>query len=183
MKNKEVAEKKEIKKNENGFTLKEVATTLLLAIVASFVIMSFFRMTVVNGHSMDSTLYDSQRLVLSVRAYDHKTPEYKDIIVVEREDLSVRYLIKRVIGLPGDKVAIKDNQLYINDEVVYENYILEEMNTPDLEVVIPEGKVFVMGDNRNNSLDSRNLNVIGLINIDDILGKTIFSISGFKTIE
>lgn len=174
---------KEKENTSNGFSLKEVATTLLLAIVASFIIMSFFRVTVVNGHSMDNTLYDNQRLLLSVRAYDHKDPEYKDIVVIERDDLSVRYLIKRVIGVPGDTVEIKNNKLYINGEAIYEDYIREEMLTDDLSVTIPEGKIFVMGDNRNNSLDSRNMNVIGLIDYDEILGKAIFSLSGFKAIE
>lgn len=171
------------KAKENTINFKDILITIALSIAMSFLITSFIRVTVVNGHSMDSTLYDGQRLVLNLRAYDKHDPEYKDIVVVERDDLSVHFLIKRVIGTPGDKITIKDNKLYINDELIKEDYINEEMDTEDLEVEIPEGKVFVMGDNRNHSIDSRNINVIGLINIDDIVGKAVFSISGFKAVE
>lgn len=179
-------EKTKTKQNEkdNKITIKDILITLVLSVAISFALMSFFRITVVNGHSMDNTLYDGQRLVLNVRAYDNKAPEYKDIVVVKRDDLSVKYLIKRVIGTPGDKITIKDNKLYINDELMYEDYIREEMVTDDLEVVIPEGKIFVMGDNRNHSLDSRSTNVIGLIDYEEeVLGKAVFSISGFKSIK
>lgn len=175
---------KQKEKDNNKITIKDIIITLILSVAISFALMSVFRITVVNGHSMDNTLYDGQRLVLNVRAYDNKEPEYKDIVVVERDDLSVKYLIKRVIGTPGDKLVIKDNKLYINDELIYEDYIREEMVTDDLEVVIPEGKIFVMGDNRNESLDSRSINVIGLIDYEEeVLGKAVFSISGFKSIE
>lgn len=172
----------EVKKS-NKISLKDIICTLVLSIAISLAIMAFFRLSVVNGHSMDNTLYNGQKLVLDVKAYDRHVPEYKDIVVIKRDDLSVKYLIKRVIGVPGDKLVIKDNKLYINDKQIKENYIKEDMVTDDLEVKIPENKVFVMGDNRNNSLDSRNINVIGLIDYDDLLGKAIFSISGFKSVK
>lgn len=175
-------ENKQTKKSQNEITIKDIVMTLAIAIAMSFFLSSFFRLTVVNGHSMDSTLHDGQRLVLNLKAYAKEEPDYKDIVVIEREDLSVQFLIKRVIGTPGDKVTIKDNQLYINDELIKEDYINEDMMTDDLEIFVPEDKVFVMGDNRNHSVDSRSV-VIGLIDIDDIVGKAVFSITGFKAVE
>lgn len=165
-------------------TFIEVIKTLVVAVLMSLIILQFFKLNTVVGHSMDSTLYDGQRLVLSLKAYENKAPEYKDIVVVERDDLSVKYFIKRVIGIPGDTIEIKDNQLYINGELINEDYINEPMVTEDLLIEVPEGKVFVMGDNRNHSLDSRNINVIGLIDYEEeILGKAVFSLSTFEKID
>lgn len=154
--------------------LKDLIITIMLGITLSIVILSFFRITTINGHSMDNTLYDGQRLILSMKSYSFgKTPEYKDVIVFERKDLSTRYLVKRVIGVAGDRVAIKDNQLYINNKLINEDYIKEPMNMDDLDIVVPEGKVFVMGDNRNNSIDSRKC-IIGFVDIEDeICGKVL----------
>ena len=96
--------------------VKDLLMTVVFALALSTIILTFFRITNVQGQSMDSTLHDGQRLILSLKSYSFgKTPEYKDIIVFERKDLSTRYLIKRVIGVAGDHIVIKDNQLFIND--------------------------------------------------------------------
>ena len=162
--------------------LKEMFLIAIITISISAVIMSFVRVINVNGVSMENTLYNGQKLILDLKAYKNKEAEYKDIVVIKRDDLEVKHIIKRVIGTPGDKIVIKNNELYINDKLIEEDYIKEKMNTADLEIVIPEGKLFVMGDNRNNSLDSRNL-AIGLIDNEDVLGKIVFSISTFKVIN
>lgn len=173
-----------MKGNSNAkITFLEIIKTLSFAMLLSVVLLQFFRFNTVVGHSMDSTLYDGQRLILNLKAYSNKEPEYKDIVVVKRDDLSVKYLIKRVIGLPGDTIEIKDNQLYINGKLTDEDYINEPMQTDDLYIEVPEGKVFIMGDNRNHSVDSRNINVIGLIDYDEILGKAVFSFSTFELIN
>ena len=93
------------------------------------------------------------------------------------------YIIKRVIGQGGDKIEIKNNRVYLNDEVLDEPYINEPMNkNEDIRITVPKGYLFVMGDNRNNSLDSRS-NEIGLINVDkEVVGKAIFSLSSFSGI-
>lgn len=155
--------------------MKDMIITIVVALTLSAMVLIFFRFTTIDGHSMDNTLYDGQRLILSMKSYAFgKTPEYKDIIVFERKDLSTRYLVKRVIGVAGDRVSIKNNQLYINNELINEDYIKEPMKeTDDMDIVVPEGKVFVMGDNRNHSIDSRKY-IIGFVDIEnEICGKVL----------
>ena len=88
------------------------------------------------------------------------------------------YIIKRVIGIGGDHIDIKDNQVYLNGKLLEEDYINGVMtNNEDMSIDIPEGKVFVMGDNRNNSLDSRRL---GYFDFDeDVIGKVFFTVPFF----
>ena len=170
-----------LKKNEDKLNIKEIVLTLGLGIFLAIIFMQIVRVTDVNGHSMDSTLYNGEKLLLNRMAYVNSEPKYKDIVVVERDDLSVKYIIKRVIGEAGDTIEIKDNQVYKNGKLLNEDYIKEAMvNNEDMKVTVPEGCVFVMGDNRNHSMDSRS-SIIGLINDKDIVGKAVFNISDFTT--
>ena len=164
--------------------IKEMGSTVLIAVIISAVILHFFSVVVVDGHSMDSTLYDNEKLLLFQQAYSEKhTPKRGDIIVIKKKVKDGDYIIKRVIGQGGDKIEIKNNRVYLNDEVLDEPYINEPMNkNEDIRITVPKGYLFVMGDNRNNSLDSRS-NEIGLINVDkEVVGKAIFSLSSFSGI-
>ncbi|MCC0727619.1 signal peptidase I [Clostridioides sp. ZZV14-6045] len=161
------------------FTFKDIIVTAILSVIAFLLISSVIRLTTVMGHSMDQTLYDGEKLIISKIAYNKEDPKYKDVVVIKRSDLNVKYIIKRVIAVEGDTLKIKNNKLYINDKLIEENYINEKMQTSDLEIKIPKDKIFVMGDNRNNSIDSRS-SIIGLIDQKDIEGKIIFNLSQFK---
>ncbi|MGX9757567.1 signal peptidase I [Clostridioides difficile] len=161
------------------FTFKDIIVTAILSIIAFLLISSVIRLTTVMGHSMDQTLYDREKLIISKIAYNKEEPKYKDVVVIKRSDLNVKYIIKRVIAVEGDTLKITNNKLYINDKLIEENYINEKMQTSDLDIKIPKDKIFVMGDNRNNSIDSRS-SIVGLIDKKDIEGKVIFNLSQFK---
>lgn len=146
----------------------------------------------VEGHSMEPTLNDSQRIYAwKLRHTLDKLPEYGDIVIIDSrvnrersliDDLKEHpviklfsgvqdeeiFYVKRVIGLPGDKIEIKDGQVYRNGEALHEPYIKEQMEIgPNQVWEIPAEHIFVMGDNRNHSNDSRN---IGPVPQDHIMG-------------
>lgn len=141
--------------------------SLAIAGALALVIHTFlFAVVIVSGPSMEPTLHNNERLIMNKIVYKYQEPARGDIIVFhanENEDY-----IKRVIGLPGDTVGYKDNQLYINNEQVNEPY-LTGVVTEDFEpVTVPEGEIFVLGDNRGNSTDSR---IIGPISRDEVVGR------------
>lgn len=156
-----------------------VIALLLALIVRKF----FFSPIIVDGPSMQPTLYDRDQMIVNKFIYNFKKPERFDIVIFHASE--EKDFIKRVIGLPGEHVAIQDNKLYINGEEVDQPFLRHNETTPiiypiitndfSLEMlpgnyeVIPEGYVLVLGDNRSNSTDSRS---IGLISMDQIVGKT-----------
>lgn len=174
--------------------LKSIVSTLLILlaapVIALFLTMFVFQSYEVDGPSMETALQDNDRLiVLKVpRTWARITgrpyiPTRGDVVVFEKEGISDygsesgRQLIKRVIALPGERVVISDGELTVynqahpegfqpDKEMDYGNSIPSTPGTADL--VVPEGHVFLCGDNRNNSLDSR---VFGPVPADDIVGK------------
>lgn len=133
----------------------------------------------VDGDSMNDTLINNDILILN--KMDKKYERF-DIIVINYNNTK---LVKRIIGLPGENIEYKDNTLYINDKGYKD---IETSRTKDFSIKelyevekIPEDSYFVMGDNRNNSLDSRDYRV-GFINKEDIVGVTIFRIYPFNSI-
>ena len=149
---------------------------LVITLMAAIVITSlFFRFSFVDGHSMDRTLSDGDTLVISNLFY---TPDYGDIVVIEYENNihEVKPLIKRVIGLPGDVIKVTaEGDVYRNGELLNEEkYVYLDgplFATLKGEWKVGEGEVFVMGDHRNDSMDSRE---IGPIKIDNIIGQAVF---------
>ena len=150
---------------------------LVVVVVILFLMIYIVSVTQVVGNSMYSTLKDGDVLILNKFKYRFFDIKRGDIISLENDD--TKYLIKRVIGLPGDSISIKDNTLYINGEVYIENYLEEGLVYDDFELsslgyqVIPDDMYFVLGDNRADSVDSRE---IGLVSKDDIIGKISFRI-------
>ena len=129
------------------------------------------------GSSMSPT-YESREVVILNKLH-YKLFKIKRFDIISFEYDSTKYLIKRVIGLPGDTVEYKDNVLYVNGEEIEEEYLTENIKTENFSLAslgyekIPEDMYLVLGDNREDSLDSRE---IGLISKKDILGKVSLKI-------
>lgn len=132
--------------------------TILAAMVMAWFITTFL---VVNAQvpsgSMENTVMTGDRLFANRLSYLFSKPERFDIVVFKFPDDESKLFIKRIIGLPGDRVEIRNNRIYINDstEPLDDSFIKEPMYTPDAVYCVPEGYYFMMGDNRNNSSDSR----------------------------
>lgn len=167
-----------MKKNKIISTM-EALKPIFIAVIISFIILCFVRLTVVNGQSMEPNLYGNQKLLLNVTAYTFSEPERGDIIVATPENFDMQ-IIKRVIGLPGETIEIHNNVIYINGEELEEPYIKEAMVTADIPAfTLAENEYFICGDNRNNSLDSRS-EILGPITKDEIFGKIIINFSKFE---
>lgn len=170
-----------VKKEKNE--LWEWSKALLIAFgIAAIIRFFLFTPIVVDGESMMPTLKNGDRMVVNKIGYMVGEPHRFDIVVFHAPEQ--KNYIKRVIGLPGDRVEYKNDQLYINGKAIPEPYldqykseITEGSLTDDFTLAetaaqvdkIPEGYIFVMGDNRRYSKDSR---LIGLVAIDEIIGNT-----------
>lgn len=141
-------------------------------IIIGLIFNRFFCVVIVDGLSMNPTLQDGQILV-GYKQYKGKLAP-GDVVVarITRFDTGEEeIIIKRVIATEGQVIKIRDGQVFVDDVELEEDYIKEKMHSSQsLEVVVPEGEVFVMGDNRNNSLDSR---IQGTISLEDILMKIL----------
>jgi len=161
----------------------EWTRTLVLAAAISLI----FRAYVVEARwipseSMVPTLKIGDRLFVDKISYRLHDIERGDIIVFEAPTSShlEEDLIKRVIGLPGDSVQIKDGIVYVNDQALDEPYEEEKPREDFAKIIVPEQSFFVMGDNRNNSNDSR---YWGCVPQDMVIGKAVFRFFPFDRIE
>lgn len=158
--------------------VKEYVPYLLLGVILALTIRLFISPTVVVGESMEGSLHDGDYLIVNKLAYSLDKPDYGDVVILDAEDVPGHDIyIKRVVGLPGDIIEVKDGELIRNGEVVKESYAKEKMESEDMTVTIPEEEVFVLGDNRNHSMDSR---LIGTLDYkEEVIGKAVLRVLPF----
>lgn len=146
---------------------------VIVAAVSYFVVAFVGQRTQVSGESMETTLADGDHLIVDKISYRFRDPKRYDIVVFPYRYEENTYYIKRIIGLPGETVQIADGYVYINGVLLDEHYGNEVMNNPGLAaepITLGADEYFVLGDNRNNSQDSRSANV-GVIHRDELLGR------------
>ena len=137
--------------------IRDVLTTILVAVVVFFILQVTIQVSVINGSSMEPDLQDGERLIINKAVYHFAEPARGDIIIFNPpENHSSVPFIKRIIGLPGDTVEIKNGQVIVNGEALTEPYIEEAPEYYMQKITVPDNSYFVLGDNRNLSNDSHN---------------------------
>lgn len=134
--------------------IREMLVTLTVALAMFMVLQLTIQSSVVVGSSMEPNLQDGQRLVVSKAAYFFKKPQRGDVVVFYSLSNQHTEFIKRVIGLPGDTVAVKDGTVLVNGNPVLEPHIADPPHYTLSPQTVSENSYFVLGDNRNNSNDS-----------------------------
>lgn len=170
--------------------MKEVLSTLLYllgVICLTYLIITFVgQRTEVSGESMEATLSDGDNLIVDKISYRFRDPQRYDIIVFPFQYLEDTFYIKRIIGLPGETVQIDTNgTIYINGEVLGETYGREVIRPENVgraiePITLGDDEYFVLGDNRNNSTDSRT-EIVGNIHRKDIIGRAWLRIWPFES--
>lgn len=166
------------------YTYEIVSTILFILMLYGFsrgITRYVLQRSVVEGSSMQDTLKDGDGLLIDKISYHFTELHRFDIVIFDYLHAKNTYYVKRIIGLPGERVLIQDGKVYIDGELLEEHPGREEIRNPgraNQEILLGENEFFVLGDNRNNSSDSRDPSV-GNVSLDQILGRVILRIYPF----
>lgn len=162
-----------------------------LGVLAALAVTAVFTVMTIRGSGMEPVLYDGDKVLINKIAYTKNAagdapeddPSVGDVVAfrssVYGEEGEGSILVRRVAGVPGDIVEIKDNMFYLNGKP-YDEYMKEPVSLEDMaEVELRDGEIFVLGDNRKSSMDSRN-EAIGVLKIDDCVGKIVLKWKGIR---
>ena len=171
-------------------TILEWVKTIVISVLIALLITTFIKPTLVKGYSMYPTISQNDYLVINKIPYLMNEPKYGDIVVFKSKLQTVegneKDLIKRVIGMPGDTLEIKDGKVYRNGKVITESYVYGGITPGEMAPTsVEKGMLFVMGDNRPNSLDSRDESV-GEVPMGKVMGKVLvrlFPINKIGTVQ
>ncbi len=155
-----------------GSALRELAETLILTLVIFLVIRFAVQNFRIEGLSMEPNFHDGQYLFVNKLLYMLQPPQRGDVVVFVPPNNNSRDFIKRVIGLPGDRIEIRSGAVFINGEALNETYPLNPASYSTGSLVVPPDEYFVLGDNRNYSSDSHSW---GTVSKKSIIGKAWFS--------
>lgn len=152
--------------------LLEWIVCIIVAVALALTFNTFVaQLIIVDGSSMAPTLHNGERMFVTRYTYRFRLPERGEVVILHYPDAGDRdNYVKRVVGLPGDTVEIQGGILYVNDQAIDEPYLAEPMEDGLAKLTVPEGCVYVLGDNRNISRDSRYFDV-GPIALDHLLGE------------
>lgn len=171
-------------KKSLGREILEWAVTIVAALAIAFVVRTFlFEPVRVDGNSMYGTLLDGEIMLVTKPEYLLGDPERFDVVICHYPGRGNTNFVKRVVGLPGDTVAVKGGYLYVNGEKYEEEYLINRPNYTIDEYVVPEGQYFVLGDNRSNSNDSH---LVGPIDREMIIGHVrhvLFPFGSWRAVE
>lgn len=187
-KTKEKEEEKELtpeeKKKEVRKEIRDMVVYFLIVLTVSVLIVIFVaQRTVVEGSSMNPTLTNGDNLIVNKITYKFSEPKRYDIVVFPYQHRKRTYYIKRIIGLPGETIQIdREGNIYINGEILQEDYGKEVILDPGRAsdpITLGDDEYFVMGDNRNDSSDSRD-HMVGNVKKKDFIGKIWIRVYPFK---
>ena len=160
------------KGSEEKVTLKGILIDIIqivgTALILTFLLLIFIQQSIVDGPSMNPTLLHGDKLIL----WKLGNVTHNDIVVFNSHDAKNNNYVKRVIGIEGDHIVIQNSVITVNDEVLNETYINEPVFNGDVDIIVPEDCIYVLGDNRNHSNDSR---AFGSVKVSDIKGKVVFN--------
>jgi signal peptidase I len=148
--------------------LREVIETVLLTLLIFFLVRTLIQNFRIEGSSMEPNLHDGQYLIINKIVYRFHPPERGDIVVFQFPRNPQRDFIKRIIGLPGEKIEVRQGEVLINDQELEEPYAPKAGSYSWGPALVGENELFVLGDNRNNSSDSHSW---GMLPRDKIVGK------------
>ena len=151
---------------------------MAFTIIAIYTLVNLLSMRyIVHGRSMDPTFGEGQFLIVSRVHYWFEEPERGDVVVFHAPSNLEEDYIKRVIGIPGNRIEFRDQQLYVNGVLLDETYLTEKSKRSnrrvEVEGIVPPGMYYVLGDNRNSSVDSRRVSV-GFVDKELLVGKVLF---------
>ena len=159
-------------KRGSGFWrfLLDIVETIVLSAILFVAINAISARIRVEGFSMEPTLHNGEFVIVNKLAYRLGNPNHGDVIIFHPPREPDQEYIKRIIGLPGDRIRIVNGQVYVNDELIEEPYIAAAPRYQS-EWRVPDGSLFVLGDNRNNSSDSHQW---GPVPMEKVIGKALF---------
>lgn len=161
---------------------------IVIAIIIAAIILFFFKPIIIQQESMQPTFYSNDYVVVSKQSYSIFGDIERGDVIVFRSSLldengDQKSLIKRIIGLPGDTIEIKNGYVILNGVTIQEDYLAEQGVSGEMEqITVDEGKIFVMGDNRAVSQDSRSPEV-GQVDQDTVIGKVVLRIFPLDSIR
>jgi signal peptidase I len=172
-------------KTSNSRKVREYAVSILVAVVVAIIFHTYvFARANVDGPSMQPTLHTNDALFIEKISTELSDIKRGEIVIFKNKETNGSYYVKRVIGIAGDKIEIKDGHVFLNGQLLKEDYLAPNTMTEPLTsqsvYIVPKGDVFVLGDNRTNSTDSR---ILGPIKITDVKGHAIARLFPFNKIR